>query len=152
VKLKQSLQLVKTNNTKFLKDPLSLAEGIFCLKRVLTFLFIGVSFISIAQAKIEIKDPKKNFGVVKKGELVKLEYDFTNIGNEPLVITDTEVSCSCTTVDFPKQPITPGQSGKIIVNFDTKTVYDRQDRAVIVKSNDPKSPSKIRYKGNVLRK
>ena len=101
---------------------------------------------------MEIKDVKKNFGVVKRGELVKLEYDFTNIGNEPLIITDAEVSCSCTSVDYPKQPISPYQSGKIIVNFDTKTVYDRQDRVIIVRSNDPQSPSKIRYKGNVLRK
>lgn len=106
----------------------------------------------VAQPKMEIKDPKKNFGVVKKGELIKLEYDFTNVGTEPLIITDAEVSCSCTSVDYPKQPISPNQSGKIIVNFDTKTVYDRQDRVIIIRSNDQKSPSKIRYKGNVLRK
>ncbi len=101
---------------------------------------------------MEIKDAKKSFGMVKKGEVVKLDYDFTNTGTEPLLITDVEVSCSCTTVDFPKQPIAPGQSAKVIVSFDTKTVYDRQDRVVLVKSNDPKSPAKIRYKGIVLRK
>lgn len=108
--------------------------------------------MAIAQAKMEIKDTKKNFGFVKRGEVVKLEYDLTNIGNEPLIINDAEVSCSCTTVDFPKQPISPNQSVKIFVSFDTKTVYDRQDRLVLLKSNDPKSPSRIRYKGIVSRK
>jgi hypothetical protein len=101
---------------------------------------------------MEIKDHKKSFGFVKKGEVVKIEYDFTNTGNQPLIITDTEVSCSCTTVEYPKQPIAPKQSEKIIVIFDTKSTYDRQDRDVLIKSNDPKSPSKIRYKGFVLRK
>lgn len=101
---------------------------------------------------MEIKDAKKNFGIVKRGEVVKLEYDILNAGNEPLIITDAEVSCSCTTVDYPKQPINPQQSVKVIVSFDTKTVYDRQDRVVLLKSNDPKSPLKVRYKGIVLRK
>ncbi len=101
---------------------------------------------------MEIKDAKKSFGFVKKGELVKLDYEITNAGKEPLIITDAEVSCSCTTVDFPKQPIATGQTTKVTVNFDTKTVYDRQDRVVLLKSNDPNSPAKIRYKGIVLKK
>ncbi|MBL7918798.1 MAG: DUF1573 domain-containing protein [Bacteroidia bacterium] len=101
---------------------------------------------------MEIKDAKKSFGFVKKGELVKLDYEITNSGKEPLIITDVEVSCSCTIVDFSKQPIAPGQTAKVTVNFDTKTVYDRQDRVVLLKSNDPNSPSKIRYKGIVLKK
>ena len=143
---------MKINNNTLSKNPLGYTKGIFCLKKIFFFIFLISSTLVVAQPKMEIKDPKKNFGVVKKGELIKLEYDFTNVGTEPLIITDAEVSCSCTSVDYPKQPISPNQSGKIIVNFDTKTVYDRQDRVIIVRSNDPKSPSKIRYKGNVLRK
>jgi hypothetical protein len=143
---------VKTNNNTFSKNPLGFAKGIFCLKKVLPFILVIATNMAIAQAKMEIKDTKKNFGFVKRGEVVKLEYDLTNIGNEPLIINDAEVSCSCTTVDFPKQPISPNQSVKIFVSFDTKTVYDRQDRLVLLKSNDPKSPSRIRYKGIVSRK
>lgn len=143
---------MKTNNYLFSKNPLGKTEGIFCLKRFLVLLFLTLAIFSFSQAKMEIKDHKKSFGFVKKGDVVKLEYDFTNTGNQPLIITDTEVSCSCTTVDYPKQPIAPNQSGKIIVVFDTKSAYDRQDRDVIVISNDPKSPSKIRYKGFVRRK
>jgi len=152
VKLKQNRQLVKTKNMILLKNPFGLAKGIFCFRRILTFLLLCSSIFLVAQAKIEIKDAKKNFGFVKKGEIIKIEYDFINKGTEPLIINDAEVSCSCTTVEFPKQPIAPNQPGKIIVSFDTKTVYDRQDRVVLVKSNDPKSPSKLRYKGIVLRK
>ncbi|MBA2610446.1 MAG: DUF1573 domain-containing protein [Bacteroidetes bacterium] len=143
---------MKTNINTFLKDPLGFTKGIFCFKKVLSYLLCLTFASTFSQAKMEIKDAKKSFGMVKKGEVVKLDYDFTNTGTEPLLITDVEVSCSCTTVDFPKQPIAPGQSAKVIVSFDTKTVYDRQDRVVLVKSNDPKSPAKIRYKGIVLRK
>ncbi|MGZ3899111.1 MAG: DUF1573 domain-containing protein [Bacteroidia bacterium] len=110
------------------------------------------TFKGISQAKLQIKDAKKNFGFVKKGEVVKIEYDITNTGDQPLIITGTDISCSCTTVDYPKQPIAPAQSVKVIVSFDTKSVYDRQDRTVDLLSNDPKSPHKIRYKGIVLNK
>ncbi|MDP1801559.1 MAG: DUF1573 domain-containing protein [Bacteroidota bacterium] len=143
---------MKINTHTFSKDPLGKTEGIFCLRKALLFLMsLAVSY-SFSQAKLELKDAKQNFGMVKKGEVVKLDYEFTNTGNEPLIITEAEVSCSCTTVDFPKQPIAPNQTGKVVVSFDTKTVYDRQDRVVLLKSNDPKSPSKVRYKGFVLRK
>lgn len=108
------------------------------------------SFFS--QAKLEIAEAKKSFGTVKKGELVKLEYDISNTGNAPLIITDAEVACSCTSVEFPKQPVLPGQQARVVVSFDTKTVYERQDRIVYLQSNDPKSPTKIRFKGFVQKK
>jgi hypothetical protein len=122
------------------------------MKRLHLFLALLCSLTGFSQAKMEIADAKKSFGFVKKGELVKVEYDISNKGNQPLLITDVEISCSCTTVDYPKQPIAPGQSVKVTVNFDTKTVYDRQDRTVNLISNDPKSPHKLRYKGVVLTK
>lgn len=152
MKLKLNLQQVKINFNKFLKDPLGKTEGIFCFKKALLFTLCLATSFGFSQAKIELKDAKQSFGTVNKGEVVKLDYEFTNIGNQPLIITEAEVSCSCTTVDFPKQPIAPNQSGKVVVSFDTKTVYDRQDRVVLLKSNDPKSPAKLRYKGNVHRK
>ena len=88
---------------------------------------------------------------MKKGEVVKILFSFTNIGNEPLLITDYKVECSCTTVDFPKQPILPQQTTNITVSFDTKSVYDRQDRTIEIISNAKNSIQKIRFKGIVLK-
>lgn len=118
---------------------------VFCL-----FLFF-MSLIGYAQPQLKFTDTKKNFGFVKKGELVTIEYDFTNTGNQPAIITETKVECSCTTVEFPKQPIAPNQMAKIVIKFDTKSVYDRQDRIVEVISNAKNSNQKIRFKGVVLK-
>lgn len=148
MKLKLSLQVLPINNKYPLKNPAH--GGIFCL---LTAFFLYLLLIcpvrGTAQAKIEITDAKKNFGFIKRGSLVKIVYEIANIGNQPALITDAEVSCSCTSVDFFKQPLLPGQKQNITVNFDTKTVYGRQDRVVLLHSNDPKSPAKLRYKGVV---
>ena len=83
---------------------------------------------------------------------MSLVFDFKNAGNEPLIINDAKAECSCTTVNFPKQPIAPNQIGKIEVVFDTKSTYDRQDRIVEITSNAKKSLQKIRFKGVVLTK
>lgn len=94
---------------------------------------------------------KKSFGFVKKGEVVTIDFPFQNTGSTPLIINEAKAECSCTTIDFPKQPVAPGQKGIIKVSFDTKSVYDRQDRTVEIISNATSSPQKIRFKGVVLK-
>lgn len=126
-----------------LKNP-SNFRGVFCL------YFFLLSFTFFAQSQLKFTDTKKSFGFVKKGEIVTVNFEFKNTGNEPLIITDTKVECECTTVEYPKQPITPNQTGIVIIKFDTKSVYDRQDRVVEVISNAKNSPQKIRFKGVVL--
>ncbi len=126
------------------KSP-SIFRGAFCL-----FLFFtGLSLFS--QSQLKFKDTKKNFGFVKKGEVVTMVYEYTNTGNQPLIVTEAKVECSCTTVEFPSHPVLPNETGKIIVKFDTKSVYDRQDRTVEIKSNAKNSSQKIRFKGVVLK-
>ncbi len=123
------------------------------MKQTSIFIFfIFISCIAFPQAQLKFTDTKKNFGFVKQGETVVLKYDFVNTGNEALVINEAKVSCSCTSVDFPKAPIPPQQKGTITVTFETKSVYDRQDRIVEIISNAKNSPVNIRYKGVVLRK
>ena len=117
----------------------------------LAFALLLFTAASFAQAKIRFDDTKKNFGFVKKGEKVVLQYTFTNTGNQPLLITDARAECSCTTISWPKEPIAPGQTGVVAVTFDTGPTYDRQDRTVQVFSNASSSPHKLRFKGVVLR-
>jgi hypothetical protein len=135
-----------------LRNPLGFTQGIFYFRPVALLMLLFASLNNFSQAKMELSETKKNFGFVKRGEIIKNEYEITNSGNAPLLISDIEVACSCTTVDFPKQPILPGQAAKILVIFNTSTVYGRQDRVVYVNSNDPKGPHKLRYKGTVSTK
>lgn len=102
-------------------------------------------------AYIHFKDPKHNFGFVKQGKFVKIEYNFKNTGKSPLLISTINVTCGCTVADFPHYPIKPGESGMILITFDTKDKYDRQDRTVDVISNASNSPVSLRFKGVVLK-
>lgn len=129
-----------------------ITRGIFYLKALIVLISLILSLQGFSQAKLKFEDSKKNFGFVKKGEIVTLEYEFTNQGTEPLIITEAKVECSCTSVDFPKEPIGTKQIRKITVKFDTKSVYDRQDRTIEIYSNASDSPASIRFKGVVLKK
>lgn len=57
-------------------------------------------------------------GPVKKGERRSLYYEFTNTSGEPVQI-DIVDACQCTTVDFPRGVIEPGQKGRLDVTFDS---------------------------------
>jgi hypothetical protein len=116
------------------------------------FFFISLS----AQEKkstayLKIKHPVYHFGFVKQGSIVKIEYEFQNSGTDTLHISNVEVTCGCTVADFPHYPIKPGDSGIILITFNTKEFLDRTDRTLHVISNAVNSPANIRFKGVILK-
>ena len=117
-----------------------------------TVLYLSSVAFSFAQPQFKFDDTRHNFGFVHQGVLVKLEYAFTNTGNEPIVITNAKVACNCTVVDFPQNPVKPGEKGIVKISFDTNGKYDRQDRTVDIISNAEGSPHQLRFKGVVLKK
>lgn len=111
------------------------------------FFCIATSIHSQAIAKVDTA--KKSFDKVKKGAMLEFKYTITNIGKEPLILQNYEVQCSCTSVSFDEKPVPPGKSTVVTVKFDTKTVYERQDRVVRIQSNNKGGDIKLRFKGYV---
>jgi len=61
-----------------------------------------------------------NFGKVIVGETITSHFRFTNTGNAPLIISQPAYNGANYVPDaFPKEPIAPGQSGVIIVSFNS---------------------------------
>ena len=69
---------------------------------------------------IAFEETEYDFGMVMEGEKVVHDYKFTNTGEEPLIISNAKGSCGCTVPDWPREPIAPGESGVIKVQFDSK--------------------------------
>ncbi len=59
-----------------------------------------------------------DMGTVKKGEKRETFFEFTNTGDVPLEI-DLISACDCTTTDYPRRAIAPGEKGRIDVIFDS---------------------------------
>jgi Protein of unknown function (DUF1573) len=78
------------------------------------------------------------------------EFTFTNNGNKPLIISNTQGSCGCTVPSTPKDPIAPGAKGKIGVKYATDRV-GAFTKTVTVTSNAVGQESKvITIKGTIL--
>lgn len=81
-----------------------------------------VGAISYAQngPKIEFKAENNtiDYGTVVRGSDSGVRtFEFTNTGDEPLVITNVRSSCGCTVPSRPQAPIMPGKSDKIEVKY-----------------------------------
>ena len=61
-----------------------------------------------------------DFGEIKQGDVVHTEFKFTNTGSHDLIITGARGSCGCTVPEWPKEPIAPGTSNVIKVQFNSK--------------------------------
>lgn len=95
-----------------------------------------------------------DFGDVEQGERVEHSYYFTNAGSTPLIITNVEVTCGCTTPKgWPRDPIAPGEKGELLVAFNSSGKYGRQNKVVTIISNaiNPEG-SQITFTANVLDK
>lgn len=98
---------------------------------------------------MEFEETEFDFGVIDEGENVSHTYKFTNTGNEPLVITNAKGSCGCTVPQWPKEPIQPGESNEIKVEFNSKKKTGKQQKRVTIEANIPGGKTFLTIKGEV---
>ena len=120
------------------------------MKQLITILFIGlISFTINAQAKIEFKAETIDYGTIEKGSNGVRVFEFTNTGNEPLVISKVSSSCGCTIPKKPEDPILPGKTGQIEVKYDTNRVNPIR-KTITVQSNAETPTVALKIKGEVI--
>ena len=90
-----------------------------------------------------------DYGVVDEGEKVRHTYKFTNTGNEPLIISNAKGSCGCTVPSWPKEPIPPGATGQIDVEFNSKGKKGKQSKKVTITANTDPVQTMLTIKGEV---
>lgn len=98
---------------------------------------------------LQFEKTEFDFGKILQGEVVSYTFHFTNTGSAPLIITNVDKSCGCTTGDFPRQPVDPGEGGEIKVTYDSKGHFGFQSKAVVVIANTVPSQTTLRVKADV---
>lgn len=89
-----------------------------------------------------------DYGTIDQNSNGVREFKFKNVGKEPLIITNAVGSCGCTTPEWPKDPIKPGESAVIKVKYDTNRVGNFE-KTVTITSNADETSKVIRIKGSV---
>lgn len=78
------------------------------------------------------------------------EVRFRNVGQAKLVINSVATSCGCTVADYPKDFISPGGEGKIVVTYDgTGKMPGKFKRIIRVFSNCKQDTHKIELIGEM---
>lgn len=103
------------------------------------------------KGEIRFKETTHDFGTIKeKAGPVSCEFEFENAGKSNLVIIDAKAECGCTTPEFPKEPIAPGQKGKIKVTYNPLGRPGSFTRVITVKTNGSPSKVTLKIRGSVM--
>jgi hypothetical protein len=129
------------------------------MRRGLCFVFsVVIGFCAFAQKpanpinlkpQIKFESDTFDFGSLKESEPAVHFFTFKNTGNAPLIIVKVDKSCGCTTPQWPTEPIKPGATGKIRVEYDTKGRIGDFTKAVFVYTNVSGPPGILIIKGIV---
>ena len=76
-----------------------------------------------------------DFGTIIEGERVVCYFDYGNGGGEDLLITTVEATCGCTTPNWSREPLGPGEKEILEIIFDASGRSGEQRKLVTVKSN-----------------
>lgn len=125
------------------------------MKKISILFAVIISLVSCSfkqpESKAEFKFEKEthNFGQIRQGQPVTINFTFTNIGSEPLIISSVDSSCDCIKTGYTREPILKGEKGIVTITYDAAAVQAGFTKAVIVKSN-ARTPVKMLYvKGEV---
>lgn len=91
-----------------------------------------------------------DYGTVAHNADGKREFVFTNNGNKPLIITNTQGSCGCTVPTTPKEPIAPGAKGIIGVKYATDRVGPFTKTVTVTSNAAGQATKTLTIKGTVL--
>ena len=89
-----------------------------------------------------------DYGKIEKGSDRVRKFKFTNTGTEPLIIKSAKGSCGCTVPTYPKEPVMPGESSVIEVNYDTNR-EGMFTKTVTLTTNETTDTHTLTIKGEV---
>jgi len=128
------------------------------MKKLVSFLIL-FSFISlgvfaamnqsVGLDSIVFVKTTNDYGTIEQGSPGSCEFKFTNKKKSPLVLSNVKASCGCTIAEWPKEPILPGKTGVIKVNYNTK-ITGTFSKTITVNSNAANGTVILSIKGTVI--
>ena len=126
-------------------------------KNLLGLLLILSLFVSnniFSQAQIKFHKTTYDFGKIHE-EIKKADakFVFTNVGDKDLIIKNVRTSCGCTSSDYSKSPVKPGEKGYIKATYHTTNRPGNFRKSITITYNNPDKPKKVLFiKGFVIKR
>jgi len=133
---------------------------------VISFFLVAIAIMScnndkkaiLAQNNVEIDGRARikfdttyyDFGNLVEGEKVVYIFKFKNIGTANLIVEDAYSTCGCTVPSYSKDPIAPGETGRIEVLFDSSGKHGVQYKTIGLKLNTKRKERSLNIRANVI--
>lgn len=106
---------------------------------------------AIPGGSLTLKENEFDFGKIPQGKPVTHIFEFTNTGNTPFALDNVQASCGCTTPEWNKDVVAPGETAKITVGYNaanegpfskpvTITYNGNVSKQIIIKGEVYKTP------------
>jgi hypothetical protein len=121
---------------------------------VLGALVFLLAACSSGTAELVLEQTSYDLGEVINGEVRTIEVILRNAGSSALVIESVTTSCGCTSAEVSPTTIPPGESGLLLVEFDSGAHGPESNgpvmRQVFISSNDSDEPElEFRFSADV---
>ncbi len=150
---------VKKHDYGFVTDPLVIytneatdARKNFRIVATIEEYFPPLTPEELAKApKLTFDKTLYDFGNIKKGDKVTVDFKLTNTGKSDLNIRKVKANCGCTVSKLERDTLKPGESATLEVTFNSAGRRGIQQKSVNIFSNDPTAPTRrLIIKGKIL--
>jgi len=119
----------------------------------LLFFFFTPPVFGQEKGAIEFVKTNHNFGEIREEDgSVVYEFEFTNNGKAPLVISRVKASCGCTTPGWSTEPVLPGESGFVKAQYNPNNRPGSFRKSLTVTTNTDQAVTYLYISGNVIPK
>lgn len=131
------------------------------MKRISLFIVLVSAFVFCnAQPKIKFDKTTYDFGAIhEEAGKVTGRFEFTNVGDSDLVLTNVRPGCGCTPAQYTREAVAPGARGFIDISYNPYNRPGGFHKSIRVTTNEPQfkaekpaSPYVIFVKGEVIKR
>ena len=143
---------MEKKQTSRINDSVQIPLSMMMKKFFLLLCCMTMAAQAMADSKIKFEKLTHDFGTIQEtdGDATVI-FKLTNEGDSPLLITRAQASCGCTSPEYSKKPIRPGETSEIKVTYHAKGRPGPFDKSVYVYCNDKKNERvMLTITGNVI--
>ncbi|MDO6676677.1 DUF1573 domain-containing protein [Tenacibaculum sp. 1B UA] len=120
------------------------------MKTILSFIAVCFITLTVSAQEFKFESETIDYGKIAHGSEGKRVFEFTNVGDAPIIIKDIVSPCGCTVPTKPEQPIMPGKKGQIEVSYDTKRLGGFSKTLTVI-SNAKNKRKRVKIKGFIVK-
>ena len=125
------------------------------MKKLLVLFIAAVAGLTTVVAQnapeIKFKDLVHDFGTFpEETGKVSCVFEFTNMGKSDLILQNVKASCGCTTPEWTKTPVKPGEKGTVEATYNASGRPGAFSKTITVTTNE--GEERLTIKGDVIPK